>query len=371
MDTNIAGTYIVTYDVSDAAGNAATQVSRTVNVIPDTTAPVITLNGNATIDLNVGDIYTEAGATATDDLDGDITANIVIAGDVVDTSIAGTYVVTYNVSDAAGNAATLVSRTVNVNSVPTDVVIHQGFFETGLDGWIDGGSDCARRSDSRSYEGNFSIRIRDNSGTASSMTYSNVDLTSFAEVQVDFYFYVFSFENTEDFWLRFFDGSSWITVETWARTIEINNNTFYNATVVIPASVYNFASNSGFRFQCDASGNADQIFIDQVTITGFGSATGSGNSLVNLGGTTKTEINKQVEEEEEFIVYPNPVRGNFINVSVPGTSNFDYKIMNMIGQIVAEGKSTGKVNVDRIESGVYMLQVFDGDELLTKRFIKE
>ncbi|TBN11858.1 immunoglobulin-like domain-containing protein, partial [Hyunsoonleella pacifica] len=106
VDTSIAGTYVVTYNVSDAAGNAATQVSRTVNVIPDTTAPVITLNGNATIDLNVGDIYTEAGATATDDLDGDITANIVIAGDVVDTSIAGTYVVTYNVSDAAGNAAT-------------------------------------------------------------------------------------------------------------------------------------------------------------------------------------------------------------------------------------------------------------------------
>ncbi|WP_188407875.1 immunoglobulin-like domain-containing protein, partial [Hyunsoonleella pacifica] len=89
----------------------------------DTTAPVITLNGNATIDLNVGDIYTEAGATATDDLDGDITANIVIAGDVVDTSIAGTYVVTYNVSDAAGNAATLVSRTVNVIPDTTAPVI--------------------------------------------------------------------------------------------------------------------------------------------------------------------------------------------------------------------------------------------------------
>ncbi|TBM99356.1 DUF5011 domain-containing protein [Hyunsoonleella flava] len=371
VDTNTAGTYVVTYDVSDAAGNPATQVTRTVNVIPDTTVPVITLVGASTIDLNVGDTYPEQGATAMDNIDGDITANIVIGGDIVDTNTAGTYVVTYNVNDNAGNPATEVTRTVNVNSVPTDVVLHQGFFESGWDGWIDGGTDCARRNDSRSYEGNFSIRIRDNSGVGSSMTYSNVDLTSFAEVQVDFYFYVYSMENNEDFWLRFFDGSSWITVETWARAIEINNNTFYNATVVIPASVYNFSSNSGFRFQCDASGNADQIFIDQVTITGFGSPTGSGNTLVNLGGTTKTGIDKQVEEEEEFIVYPNPVKGEFINVSVPGTSNFDYKVINMIGQIVAEGKSTGKIKVDRIESGVYMLQVYDGDELLTKRIIKE
>ncbi|WP_298347020.1 immunoglobulin-like domain-containing protein, partial [uncultured Algibacter sp.] len=98
---------LITYDVSDAAGNAATQVVRTVNVIPDTTAPVITLNGNASIDLNVGGTYTEQGATATDDLDGDITAGIVIGG-VVDTNIGGTYLITYDVSDAAGNAATQV-----------------------------------------------------------------------------------------------------------------------------------------------------------------------------------------------------------------------------------------------------------------------
>ncbi|PQV45278.1 putative secreted protein (Por secretion system target), partial [Jejuia pallidilutea] len=114
VDTNLGGTYLVTYDVIDAAGNTATQVVRTVNVIPDTTAPIITLNGVASIDLNVGDIYVEQGATAVDDLDGDITANIVIGGDVVNTNIVGTYNVTYNVSDNAGNAAVQLNRIVNV-----------------------------------------------------------------------------------------------------------------------------------------------------------------------------------------------------------------------------------------------------------------
>jgi hypothetical protein len=371
VDTNTAGTYTVTYDVSDAAGNVAAQVTRTVNVVPDTTAPVITLIGASVIDVNVGDTYTEAGATATDNFDGDITASIVIGGDSVDTNTAGTYVVTYDVSDAAGNMATQATRTVNVMPDTAEVVLHQGFFETGLDGWIDGGGDCTRRNDTRSYEGNFSIRIRDNSRTASAMTYPNVDLTSFAEVQVDFYFYVFSMENREDFWLRYFNGLSWTTVKTWVRGIDINNNTFYNATIVIPASVYNFSSNSGFRFQCDASGNNDQIFIDQVTITGRSSASGTGNNLINLGGTTKIETDKYVNGKEDFVVYPNPVKGSYINVITPGASIFDYKIINMLGQIVAEGRSKGEINIYSIESGVYMLQVYDGEELMMKRFIKE
>jgi len=53
------------------------------------------------------------GATANDDVDGDITNNIVTVNPV-DTSKPGTYTVTYNVSDTSGNAATEVSRTVTV-----------------------------------------------------------------------------------------------------------------------------------------------------------------------------------------------------------------------------------------------------------------
>jgi hypothetical protein len=80
----------------------------------DTIAPVITLNGDATMTIAVGDTYTESGATATDNVDGDITANVVTSGSV-DTTTAGTYTVTYNVNDAAGNNATPVTRTIIVH----------------------------------------------------------------------------------------------------------------------------------------------------------------------------------------------------------------------------------------------------------------
>ena len=118
VDVNTAGTYIITYNVSDAAGNAATQRTRTVIVAADAVKPVITLNGSATINIKVGDTFTDPGATATDNLDGDISANIVVAGNAVDVNTAATYIITYNVSDAAGNAAAQVTRTVIVAAVP-------------------------------------------------------------------------------------------------------------------------------------------------------------------------------------------------------------------------------------------------------------
>ena len=78
----------------------------------DTTLPVITLNGNSTLTLKVGETYTELGAKATDNKDGDITSKILTAG-TVNTAVAGTYTITYTVSDTSGNTAT-ATRTVNV-----------------------------------------------------------------------------------------------------------------------------------------------------------------------------------------------------------------------------------------------------------------
>lgn len=122
VDVNTVGTYAITYNVSDAAGNAAVQVTRTVNIV-DTTPPVITLTGNTTINKTVGETYTDQGATATDDIDGVITANIIVGGDPVDVNTVGAYVITYNVNDAAGNTATEIKRTVNIVAADVDTTI--------------------------------------------------------------------------------------------------------------------------------------------------------------------------------------------------------------------------------------------------------
>jgi predicted outer membrane repeat protein len=113
VDTNAIGSYTVTYTVSDAAGNAASQVTRTVNVV-DTTAPVITLIGDAIVAVEAGINYVDAGATATDSFDGSLTP---VVSSTVDTNVVDSYTVTYSVSDSSGNAATEVTRTVNVESI--------------------------------------------------------------------------------------------------------------------------------------------------------------------------------------------------------------------------------------------------------------
>ena len=84
----------------------------------DTEKPVITLKGKAEITLKLNEKYTEEGATANDNVDGDISKDIKIEGKV-DTSKEGTYTVTYTVEDKAKNKAT-VTRKVIVTSGKTN-----------------------------------------------------------------------------------------------------------------------------------------------------------------------------------------------------------------------------------------------------------
>ena len=75
--------------------------------------PVITLNGDAVIEIYMGSTFVDPGATAYDEEDGDITNSIQVSGSV-DTNTHGTYVLAYNVTDSDGNSATVVVRTINV-----------------------------------------------------------------------------------------------------------------------------------------------------------------------------------------------------------------------------------------------------------------
>lgn len=118
INTENEGVFTITYNVTDAAGNIAVEVVRNVHVITeDVTVPVISLIGEAVITLEVGNEYEDAGATADDNVQGDLTEAIVIEGvENVDTATVGTYIVTYNVSDAAGNIAEEITREINVVS---------------------------------------------------------------------------------------------------------------------------------------------------------------------------------------------------------------------------------------------------------------
>ncbi|MBQ8238237.1 MAG: polysaccharide deacetylase family protein [Oscillospiraceae bacterium] len=100
----------VTYTVTDSSGNSC-QVERII-VYHDPIPPELTLKGNASITLEVGQVYQEPGYTATDNCDGDITDRVTVTG-TVNTEKAGTYTLEYTVVDSYENSAS-AKRTVNV-----------------------------------------------------------------------------------------------------------------------------------------------------------------------------------------------------------------------------------------------------------------
>ena len=119
VNTATEGTYLITYTVSDAAGNSVS-ITRTVIVSLDL-PPTITLTGSSTITLLVGDTYIEDGCVATDVVDGDLTSSIITTGRV-DTSTEGTYTLVYSVTDSASNIVS-TTRTVIVDPVCTSASI--------------------------------------------------------------------------------------------------------------------------------------------------------------------------------------------------------------------------------------------------------
>ena len=114
-------------DFNDLAVNGSVLYDGSVR---DTLPPVITLNGDSSITLTVGDTYQELGASSTDSTDG--TVEVIISGEV-NTSSIGTYTITYAATDAAGNSAS-VNRTVTVEEADADgdgfadnIDVHPGF----------------------------------------------------------------------------------------------------------------------------------------------------------------------------------------------------------------------------------------------------
>lgn len=104
---------IVTYTVTDRAGNTAT-VYRPI-VYDDRTAPVLKLTGGKDAYIYVGDDW-KTQVTANDNVDGDLTDKIT-ADPAIDTSKSGTYQVTYSVSDSYGNTA-YATQTLTVKPAP-------------------------------------------------------------------------------------------------------------------------------------------------------------------------------------------------------------------------------------------------------------
>ena len=121
VDTFIVGNYTITYSVTDYSNN---NISATRNVtVSDTQVPVLLLIGESSIPIEYGSDYVDAGATAADPVDGDISGRV-ITTNTVNTRILDNYTITYHVSDRHQNQADSITRNVTVqDTIPPTIII--------------------------------------------------------------------------------------------------------------------------------------------------------------------------------------------------------------------------------------------------------
>jgi len=265
--------------------------------------------------------------------------------------------------DCGGNCTDCPS---NGNTVITTLAGH--YFESGWDGWISGGSDCARYGGSRSPEGIYSIRLRDNNGESSSMSSPVYNLSTYDSVTVEFKFFALSFESGEDFWLRYFNGTTWSTIKTFVVNTDFANNQVFTKIIKINGPL---SANAKFRFQTDAGDATDLLYVDAVVIKGY--KTIPANLLGDQDYTEKVnEDHKTYGSPGNLHIYPNPVK-DMINIKTDEDIT-KVNVYNLAGQLVlsfVENQLSNNLNVDQLNPGMYLIHLETDRKVYIKKFIKQ
>jgi len=146
-------------------------------------------------------------------------------------------------------------------------------FETGWGNYVPGSNgtsaDCYR-STAYKHEGTASACVRDNSGTASTITLNPIDIDTpaYKSVKVDFWWMWRGngWASGEDWWLLYYNGTAWKTISDTNYPSVYTKGVWYHTIVYINESNYRFPANMRLRFQCDASYDDDLVYLDQIYI---------------------------------------------------------------------------------------------------------
>ena len=229
-------------------------------------------------------------------------------------------------------------------------------FEDGLDGWTSGGSDAVRsRFQQYSSSGEYCIRLRDNTDE-SVLTSSRLRIGNVRELNVEFSYYALSMDNSsEDFWLQLSTdgGNTFTTVEEWNKNDEFNNNKRYTGVANIKGP---FTNNTYLRFRCDASNNADIVFIDDIKVE---SCNGSSASVAN------SSKQNELENYLNFKVFPNPVsQQESLNINVETLEDeVNLTMYDLLGKqigtkvIAKKNYYKTSINTAEIKSGTYFIKI--------------
>jgi len=218
--------YLFVATAEDSTGNKVTQ-NVTINILdveealPDTTPPVITLNGVNPLTQTLGSTYTDAGATAIDDVDGSV--NLSFEGSV-DTNSVGTYYLLYTTQDSVGNEAN-ATRTVHIVDAVDGTIIHKGLVYEEVTSastgrvWLDrnlGASQVCTALDDTACYGDYYQWGRNTDGHEKSLSETtDIQATDVNNAGASF----ITSSSTYDYdWAKTADSDGSLRSENWSKT---------------------------------------------------------------------------------------------------------------------------------------------------------
>ena len=183
-----------------------------------------------------------------------------------------------------------------------------------------------------------------------------------------------------------FSGSSY--TEYWKIWIDYNKNgTFESSELVVSGSSSSSATLSGTftvptsalagttRMRVSMKYNAAQTACESFSYGEVEDYTVNIGQSVNAIATTTQEgqeLGNETIASFEAKLYPNPVSGNILNVSMNDARETTYQVFDMMGKKVLKGNlSSGTIQVNGLSSGVYLLKLNDGQKEVAKKFIKQ
>jgi hypothetical protein len=377
VNTNVVGTYVINYSVQDAQANKASK--NRVVIVRDTESPVIKNNeikvigGVNVVQVQLQSVFVDRTEVTDNYYDVQMTATPGTEGEAfVDTRVKGSTVVTYNVIDGSGNAASLIIKYViedfiapmiNLNTL--DTVLH------------------LVNTPYVSVEANASDNLYDASQISLTKT-SNVNPFVLG-LYKDTYTATDASGNvsTRNRWVRVYDGKA---PEIKGKTGDILRVGLYS----VFASIDYLQFSDNYDNPTTLKNNASVINTDINTyVEGFYTATfktkdNSGN--VSDPFTLWVEVSRKylpigigvenITSDNLMNVYPNPNNGNFtIRLNLPSTENVSLEVYNMVGSKVMEvangslSNESFEVNMPESEGGVYFVRMTVNGTVINKKIV--
>jgi len=155
-------------------------------------------------------------------------------------------------------------------------ITYDTFEDDSFGSFEDGGSDADVRSApaALSHLGSFSVRIRDNSGTGSSIYQDppGSDVTDVDDLRLHFWYYTKSMDDGYKFLVEYWSNldNDWQPLEEYVAGTDFQDKTLSESTILFSDKGIDVTSMTTIRlrFECVAGSNKDQVYLDDILLEG-------------------------------------------------------------------------------------------------------